>query len=151
MNTLNLYVEIVDNYIQLFEFEEFETIRKDYIEILEFQSYFWYRSYKKQQKTKARLIIWDHYFKDFELYYWSFLTLLQTKKSSINLGENYYQFREQPVILNGFLSTSHLIDIEKDIFYSKIIKNEEVIIQARKFLLIQPSSNLQQILVLKSN
>lgn len=151
MNTLNLYVELMDNYIQLFDFEEFETTKKDYVEILELQSNFWFRSYKKNQKTKARLIIWNHFFKDFELYYWSFLNLFQTKKSSTNLGENYYQFEGQKIVLHGFLSTSNIIDVEKDIFYSEIIRNEEVIIQARKFLLLQRYSNLCQILGLKSN
>jgi hypothetical protein len=151
MNTLNLYVELMDNYIQLFDFEEFETTKKDYVEVLELQSNFCFESYKQKQKTKARLIIWDHFFKDFELYYWSFLNLIQTKKSSTSLGENYYKFQGQQMILHGFLSTSSIIDVEKDIFYSQIIQNEEVIIQARKFLLLQRYSNLCQILALKSN
>lgn len=163
MNISNIYIEIQSNYIQLFEYQGFdkpineneyqgfdESINENEKceEIVELKVSFWSSSLKKKYKNICRLILWSNCFSEYEIYYWSlfpFYSSLNEKQRE----ESFYRIKHIPLIVVGSLDISDSIDVEEDLFYSKIILEEEIILEPKDYIIRNKDFRLFQILNIK--
>lgn len=140
MNIVNLFTEIDSNYVQLFEFQGFENSSSENNnnnnnnkEILEISCNFWSHSRKETQSKKCRLILWSNLFSEYEIFYWSFFD--HSSYLSRIADYSFSTIKNIIVIILGSFIISDSIDIEKNLFYSKIIFHEEIILEPKTMIL----------------
>lgn len=136
MNIVNLFTEIDSNYVQLFEYQGFEnssTQNNKNKEILELFCNFWSNSPKKKQSKKCRIILWNNLFSDYEIYYWSSFDFSSDLTRIVEYS--FSNIKNIIVIILGSLKISDSIDLEKDLFYSKVIFDEEIILEPKTTIL----------------
>lgn len=188
MKKIISYCELIDDYIQFFDFSEYKQLKKNLKkqkkqknldkkkvnlkifkleklfekdnkkkllanELIELKAYIFSPSLKNHaKKISVRLVFWDKLFLGFENFYWLINYHYYVKNN--NLVKILFKIMNQIIdnktlICTGFFNISDNIDIEKNIFYFKIIYKEELQIFPKKIYSLNQYNNLYKLLYLR--
>jgi hypothetical protein len=165
MKKITIYFELIDSYLQFFDFSEFKKLKKitskqekiknnpkdiKKRESLELKASIFFPKLKNYEKNfHVRIIFWEK----FLIKVLENLNIAKklSKTENFNILLNIFNkiLKRKNFICSGYFRISDIIDIQKDVLSSKIILKEELEIFPKKIYDLNQLSNLYNLLYLR--